>query len=67
MYNLIYKYCMVNFSIINILLQWKMIATTSQCKTSADNFIDYCGTMQNFEEQCEGIYTADIYLKIYMY
>ena len=37
---------------------------STQFKTSADIFIDYCGMIQNFEEQCRGIFTADIYLKI---
>ena len=37
----------------------------SQSNTSADIFIDYCGIMQNIEEQCGESFTADIYLKIF--
>ena len=43
---------------------------TAQSKICADIFIDYCGVMQNIEEQCGGIFTADIiilYLKIFEY
>ena len=36
----------------------------TQSKTSAVISIDYCGIIQNIEEQCEGIFTDDIYLKI---
>ena len=39
--------------------------TTTQSKVSADIFIDYCGIIQNIAEQCWGIFTADIYLKIF--
>jgi len=36
----------------------------SQSKTSADIFIDYCGIIQNIDEQCGGVFIVDIYLKI---
>ena len=36
----------------------------SQSKTNAVVIID-CGTIQNIEEQCGRIFTADIHLKIY--
>ena len=39
--------------------------SSTHCKTSADLFIDYCGIIHNIEEQYEGIFIADIYLKIF--
>ena len=42
-----------------------LVVTWDRAKTSADIFIDYCGIMQNFEKQCGGIFTVDIYLKIF--
>ena len=37
----------------------------TQSKTSADIFIEYFNIIQYTEEQCGGIFTADIYLKIF--
>ena len=38
---------------------------TSQSKTSADILEDYCGIIQNIEEQYGGILISDIYIKIF--
>ena len=40
------------------------IAST-QSKTKCRVFIGYCGILQKIEEQCGGIFIADIYVKIF--
>ena len=37
----------------------------AQSKISADIIIYYCGIIQNIKEKCGGVFTADIYLKIF--
>ena len=54
-----------NFSLFFSIQLLLLFQVYSQSETKCRVFTDYCDIIQNIEEQCGGVFVADIYVEVF--